>query len=63
MSVRLTPDQAFEYRKMLEPQTHNMVAYPSDGKADNPNGGEIELASIAISLKRIADVLEHMDKK
>jgi len=53
--MKMQPDDAYALRMALEPLTHAATEY------DPPQlfaAGELALASIAISLKRIADAIE-----
>lgn len=54
MSITMKPDDAMAFREALEQITLKMVGV--DGALNN--GNEIVLASIAISLKRIADAAD-----
>jgi hypothetical protein len=49
MGIKMRPDDVLTYRRQLEPATELMTG---DEKMDS---NSIELASIAISLKRVAD--------
>lgn len=60
MAVKMGLDAAIEYRKALEPLTQSMV---SEDDGDEYSENVISMASVAISLKRIADALEAANRQ
>jgi hypothetical protein len=56
--VKMTPDDALKLRVALEPLTHPMVGEETEEDA----GNMIAVASIAVSLKRVADAMEKQNK-
>jgi hypothetical protein len=55
MTLKMAPNDAFALRLALEPLTQKMVAESGEFAHDD---NALALASIAISLKRIADAME-----
>lgn len=60
MAVKMGLGDAVAYRQAIEPLTQSMVS-EDDGDVSSEN--VIAIASIAISLKRIADALEAANKQ
>jgi len=57
--VKMTPDDGAALRLALEPLTHSMVGEKDSGRDE---GNSIAMASIAVSLRRVADALEKQNK-
>lgn len=63
MSITMPLDDAAAIRKAFEPATIGMVSDDSLKRSMDPTDYTIAATSIAISLRRIADTLEKMQKR